>query len=128
MRKALYVMGILNGADVEWMAANGQPVDALFVILDGAMDVTTGKRTINRLLCGEIVGEISFVDSHPPSATVAAAGFSHVLAIPCGLLHAKISTDPWFASRFFRALAVFPADRLRHANGLISNGGGGAVR
>jgi CRP/FNR family cyclic AMP-dependent transcriptional regulator len=138
MRKALDVMGIPDDADVEWMAANGrrlgveknkiliregQPVDALFVVLDGTVEVTAGKRTINRLLSGEILGEISFVDSQPPSATVTAAEFSQVLAIPCGLLHARISTDPWFASRFFRALADFPADRLRQANDLISNGG-----
>ena len=49
MRKALYVMGILDDADVEWMAVNGRrlgverneiliregrPVDALFVVLE----------------------------------------------------------------------------------------------
>ena len=83
MRKALYVMGILNDEDVEWLASRGrrlgvqksevliregQPVDALFILLDGSLDVSAGGHQVATLLSGEIVGEISFVDSNPPSA------------------------------------------------------------
>jgi hypothetical protein len=36
-----------------------------------------------------------------------------VLAIPRAVLCAKMATDAWFASLFFKALAIFVADRLR---------------
>jgi len=140
MRKALYVMGILDDEDVEWIASHGrnlgvqkgdvliyegEPVDALFILLDGSLKVSAGGAQVATLLSGEIVGEISFVDSRPPSATVTAAQYSHVLAIPRALLHAKIETDAWFASRFFRALAIFLADRLRVTTARLASGSGG---
>src|SRR4051794_29834179 len=97
MRKALYVMGILDDEDIEWLASNGrrraisggealiresQPVDALFILLEGSLEVSTGGSPVATLLSGEIVGEISFVDSRPPAATVTALQPSHVLSIP----------------------------------------------
>jgi CRP/FNR family cyclic AMP-dependent transcriptional regulator len=137
MRKALYLMGILDDEDVEWIASRGrrlsiekdevliregEPVDALFVLLDGSLTVKTGSTSVTTLFSGEIVGEISFVDSRPPSATVTAAQYSHVLAIPRDLVRAKIATDPWFASRFFQALATFLADRLRTTTARLGYG------
>lgn len=137
MRKALYLMGILGDEDVEWIASHGrrmgvqrdevliregEPVDALFILLDGSLNVSTGGSQITTLLSGEIVGEISFVDSRPPSATVTAAQYSHVLGIPQGLLRAKMATDPWFSSRFFQAVATFLADRLRMTTGRLGYG------
>ena len=137
MRKALYVMGILDDSDVEWLAANGrrstvakghtliregEPVDALFIVLEGGFDVTAGGKTVASLLSGEIVGEISFVDSRPPGATVAASRSSTILAIPRKTLSARLDTDPWFASRFYRALATFLADRLRMTTSRLGYG------
>ena len=128
MRKVLYVMGILDDADVEWLASTGrrmtitkghvliregEPVDALFIVLDGGLDVVAGGKPVATLLSGEIVGEISFVDARPPSATVSASRSSTVLVVPRDKLNARLSSDPWFASRFYRALATFLADRLR---------------
>ncbi|HKD10209.1 MAG TPA: cyclic nucleotide-binding domain-containing protein [Bryobacteraceae bacterium] len=137
MRKALYVMGILDDQDVEWIASHGrrlnvrqdevliregQPVDALFIVLEGSLRVRSGTKHVATLLSGEIVGEISFVDSRPPAASVTADQSTRVLAIPRDLLSAKMSTDPWFASRFFRALATFLADRLRTTTARLGYG------
>jgi CRP-like cAMP-binding protein len=128
MRKALYLMGFLDDTDVEWLAAHGahhrvrkddvliregEPVDSLFILLDGCLSVTAGSQKVASLLAGEIVGEISFVDSRPPLATVAAAEASRVLAVPKQALRAKMEGDAAFASRFYRAVATFLADRLR---------------
>ncbi|MDE3195133.1 MAG: cyclic nucleotide-binding domain-containing protein [Acidobacteriota bacterium] len=137
MRKALYVMGILDDQDVEWIATHGrklsvkpgevliregEPADALFIVLDGSLNVLSGSKQVATLLSGEIVGEISFVDSRPPAATVVAGQSTRVLAIPRDLLTAKMATDPWFASRFFRALAIFLADRLRSTTARLGYG------
>jgi CRP-like cAMP-binding protein len=60
-----------------------------------------------------MVGEMSFIDARPPSATVTAAQDSAVLAIPRPQLVAKLDQDTAFAARFYRALATFLSDRLR---------------
>jgi CRP-like cAMP-binding protein len=130
MRKALYLMGILDDTDIEWLIRHGaaqfvparttlihegQPVESLFVLLDGKLSVTVHgiQKEVASLLSGEIVGEMSFVDSRPPSASVTAAQDSQVLAVPRAALQLKLDEDASFAARFYRAVAVFLADRLR---------------
>lgn len=131
MRKVLYLLGQLSDADIEWLIAKGrkerlpsgtvliregQPIDALYILLDGSLEVSgkaLGTDKPVRLGCGEVVGEVSFVDSRPPTATVAAATDSLVLAIPRALLSENLERNSEFAARFYRALAVFLAHRLR---------------
>ena len=131
MKKVLFLLGQLRDIDVEWMIANGsrrqvrtgevliqegKPIDALFLVLDGALEVTgTGVGTGSVSLgCGEVVGEISFVDSRPPVATVKAETDSVVLAIPREDLANRLENDIEFAARFYRSLAIFLAHRLRN--------------
>jgi len=142
MRKALFFLGILNDADVEWMIATGtkrhlnpgevliqegKTATSVFLVLDGALSViarAAGNKEVARLRSGEIVGEMSFVDSRPPSATVQAVEASSVLAIPRSDLEARISQDAPFAARFYRAMAVFLSDRLRSTVGLLGYSSG----
>jgi CRP-like cAMP-binding protein len=142
MRKALYILGILDDSDANWLVSNGKarqisagtviiqqgaPVDSVFIVIDGQLLVYTGSVEIARLLAGEIVGEISFVDLRPPSASVKAAVDSQVLAIDKALLRAKLQKDLGFASRFYLSLATFLADRLRVATARLSAGQQGAA-
>jgi len=128
MRKALYMFGILDDSDVEWLGNSGsacplqagtviitqeKPIDSLFIILNGELQVYSGEIEIARLQSGEILGEISFVDSRPPLASVKALVDSSVFAIKADLLRHKLAKDASFSSRFYRAVAVFLADRLR---------------
>lgn len=142
MRKALFFLGILNDADVEWMIAagakqhlspgevliqEGQAAAAVFLVLEGVFSVVAraaGNQEVAQLRSGEIVGEMSFVDSRPPSATVRAIEASSVLAIPRLGLEARLSEDAPFAARFYRAMAVFLSDRLRSTVGLLGYGSG----
>ena len=62
---------------------------------------------------GEIVGEMSLVDSTPPSATVTAHGECLALFIDKALLMQKLENDVAFGCRFYKALSIFLADRLR---------------
>lgn len=129
MRKVLYILGQLTDQDAEWLAqagerlsvanrqkviTEGEPVPALFLLLDGELDVhVTGIGQVARLLPGEIVGEMSFIDRAPPSASVIANGEAKVLAIAKTAIEAHIESDPAFGMRFYRALATFLSDRLR---------------
>jgi CRP-like cAMP-binding protein len=138
MRKALYILGQLNDADIQWLAHNGRTrqlrdgevviqegraIDAIFVSLEGALSVTLGDGVeVARLGAGEFVGEISFVDSAPPSATVRGAGRASVLEIKRAAIQRKLAEDIGFSARFHRALAVFLADRLRASNRRLGYG------
>jgi CRP/FNR family cyclic AMP-dependent transcriptional regulator len=129
MRKVLFILGQLNDSDVEWLATHGtrrtladgdiivhegRSIDALFITLSGQFRVSLGDgQEVARLGTGEVVGEIAFVDSALPSATVVAVGNASVLALPHALLQQRIAEDSPFAARFYRALAIFLADRLR---------------
>jgi CRP-like cAMP-binding protein len=86
-------------------------------VLEGQFRVsiaTDGGTELNRLRAGEVIGEISFIDSRPPSATVTALEDARVLAIPRPQLAAKLEQDVAFAARFYYSLAIFLADRMRN--------------
>ena len=147
MRKVLFLFGQLNDDDVEWMLAagsrrfvpaggtlieQGTPVDAVFILLEGRLAVwlrSKGRpeREIARLNAGEIVGEMSFVDARPPSATVRALEDSTVFAISKPTLNAKLATDSGFAARFYRALAIYLSTTIRERHrALVGSGTGEA--
>jgi bacteriocin-type transport-associated protein len=142
MRKVLYILGQLSDDDTEWMIAagaprhlaagttlirEGQPVDALYIVLEGTLVVSSaalGGQEIARLGVGEIIGEISFVDARPPSATVTAVDDATVFVLDRARLHARLEEDAGFAARFYRAVAVFLADRLRNTVARLGYGAG----
>jgi CRP-like cAMP-binding protein len=115
MRKALFFLGILSDTDIDWIVRNGskvrltagstlihqgQPTDSLYFLLDGDFSVsTTRARDIAKLKAGEMVGEI-----------------------PRSLLATRLKEDVGFASRFYRAVAMFLADRLRTTLGTFGTG------
>lgn len=130
MKKVLYILGGFDDADAEWfvqsgramdvpagqsLVTQGEPIDSIFFVTGGSFRVTTGASgaEVARLGTGEVVGEVSYVDNRPPSATVTAVEDGRVLAIPKATLTDKLDSDPRFASRFYRAIATFLADRLR---------------
>ena len=146
MRKILFLFGQVSDQDIEWMIGvghkpsmqtgqilihEGQPIDAVYIVLDGTLSVsadTLGGRELNRLACGEIVGEMSFVDARPPSATVTAIERSVVFAIPRAALSDKLEHDTGFAARFYRALTLFLSDRLRSSVALLGYDNGAELR
>jgi CRP/FNR family transcriptional regulator, cyclic AMP receptor protein len=132
MRKVLYIFGQLSDSDVDWLAAQGKrsrlprgtvliregvPVDALYIVLEGEVAVVSDRsdREIARLGAGEIVGEMSFIDARPPSATVRALTEVVVYKIGKQRLQQGLDENVAFAARFYRAVATFLSDRVRIA-------------
>lgn len=130
MRKILYFLGQLSDSDLDWLIAQGikkrlppgstliqkgTDIDSLYILLDGVLEVsgTPGNDKPIRLNSGEVVGEVSLLDSRPPTATVTAASNAVLLAVPRETLLKKLSTDTGFAARFYHSLAIFLAHRLR---------------
>jgi CRP-like cAMP-binding protein len=143
MRKVLFLFGQLNDGDVEWMITAGRrqeisrdavlirqgvPVDALFILLEGRLAVLLGRqeREIARLQAGEIVGEMSFVDARPPSATVKGLEDSTVFALSRPLLTDKLNRDMGFAARFYKALAIYLSTTVRERHRALGYGDGSA--
>ena len=134
MRKVLFIFGQLSDNDVLWLARTGRrrrvkqgtvlirervPVDTLYIVLEGELDVVVGadRRRVARLLPGEVVGEMSFIDARPPSATVSAATDAVVFTIGKAKLQQGLVNDAAFAARFYKAIATFLSDRVRDATG-----------
>ena len=129
MRKVLYIFGLLTDSDIDWIARvgtrrrlkdgetlieRGKPIDSIILVLEGQLLVgMKDLGVVARRGVGEIVGEMSMVDSAPPSATVVAEGECLVLLLNKKILQQKLAIDLAFGSRFYRALAIFLADRLR---------------
>ncbi len=141
MRKVLFILGELADSDVDWMVCNGtkrscppgtvlieegKPIELLYIVLDGQLSVrlaAAGQREIARLGSGEVLGELSFLDSRPPTATVVAVDQASVLCIPRSRLQDQLRRDSAFAARFYRALGVFLASRLRQSQQRLGFGG-----
>ncbi|MEO1095435.1 MAG: cyclic nucleotide-binding domain-containing protein [Cyanobacteria bacterium J06638_28] len=131
MERVLFVLGILEDEDIDWLVSagyrqevdreeiliqEGEPNAAIYLILSGCFVVSSSGASpieIARLLRGEVVGEMSFIDHLPPSATVTATEASVVLAINRGVLEQKLSQDLGFAYRWYHALAMLLSTRLR---------------
>lgn len=129
MRKVLFILGQLSDDDVEWLSraglrtkvaagmpliTEGKAIDSMYILLDGHMEVwVKGIGIVARLTSGEIMGEMSLVDSRPPSASVIARTDCLVLAISRSALNERLTQDVGFAARFYKAIATFLSDRLR---------------
>ncbi len=143
MRKVLYILGQLDDMDVDWLARQGRkreipagsvlvregtPCASVFILLEGGMEVSIqGLGRVAELASGEMIGELSFVDSAPPSATVTAASNCVVLDVDKALLSAQLARDDGFARRFYQAIAMFLADRLRGTVRRMGYGAGASL-
>lgn len=129
MRRVLYILGQLTDQDADWLATAGvrrrlragdtlvrcgASLDELYIVLDGDLCILSpGGQEIARVGVGDMLGEMSFVDDSPASASVRAMGESLVLAVPRAEIAGRMAGDPAFAARFYKSIAVFLADRLR---------------
>jgi CRP/FNR family transcriptional regulator, cyclic AMP receptor protein len=124
------ILSQLSDSDIAWIARRstrkvlpaetdmirqGEVSEVIYFMVDGeAAVVVDGVGEVARLGGGDIIGEISLLDEHEATASVITQEISTVLLLRKDLLEVKLEEDLAFASRFYHALAVFCADRLRH--------------
>jgi len=136
LRKVLLVFSILTDRDISWAIANGtsqkvtpgttlieqgKPVPAVYILLEGNLGIYISlsdnggnrEKQVANSFKGEILGEMSFVETGMASATVKAAEKSWILAIDQPKLAAKLEQDRGFAARFYRAIAIVLSNRWR---------------
>src|SRR5262245_38445514 len=130
---ALDIFEQLRQQDIQWILASSEvrtlspnsvlvreddPSEAIYFIADGLLEVyvfggSATKLEVGQLGPGEVIGEISWLDRKPISASVRAVETSAVMVLSTALLEKKLAEDPGFAARFFRGIATVTAGRLR---------------
>jgi CRP-like cAMP-binding protein len=138
MRKVLFIFSVLSDSDVSWLAQVGERVrlepgtvlvplgsrvEFIYFVLDGRLRVRAPMgETLNVLEAGEVIGEMSLVDPAPTVVSVEVETHAALLRIPDHVVREKLRTDTAFAARFYRALCVFMADRMRHTTQRLGYG------
>lgn len=140
MKRVLFFLGQLNDRDVEWMLHNGTKLDlesgdrlitkgevinSLYIVLSGQLAVCSSSNpdeSIAKLEAGEIVGEMSFLESRPPSVSVIVAKPSVVYQISRDVINKRLTTNMEFRSNFYYALALFLSNRLRKTTDQLGYG------
>jgi len=137
MSSATTLLEQFTDADVDWMLdanqerhvaagetviAAGEPVDSVYVVLEGVLAVqgSDAARPIGVVGPGDLVGEMSFVEHVTPAQTVAALEASLLLVVPHSALRERAEAEPAFAARLYRALSVLLSRRLRRVTNDLS--------
>lgn len=104
-------------AEGEVVIHEGTQIESLYLVTEGLLGVYVsgigGSKRIGQLGAGAVVGEMSFVESVPTSASLVAMEPTTLLSISRGELTAKMAADPVFAVDFYRSLAITLSQRLR---------------
>jgi len=93
----------------------GDAGDAMFVLLEGALDVVVGDKVVEHSTRGAILGEMALIDQSPRGATVIAREPSRLAKIDQRRFLHLIQLNPFFATHVMKVLA----DRLRQMNQLL---------
>jgi extracellular factor (EF) 3-hydroxypalmitic acid methyl ester biosynthesis protein len=138
MYDVLNLLSELSSEDINWLFENGTERQViantlliaegaenpdLFFVLDGlvGVEISSAKsQVIARLGPGELLGELSFIEKRPASASIKALENSLLLMLTRQTLEAKLEQDTHFAARFFRACAVIVSRRLREGNATLN--------
>ncbi len=97
----------------------GEPGDALYVILDGHFEVTNraGKAevVVARRGTGEVIGEMSLLDNQPRSATVRALAPSHLFKVDQHAFDELLARNPDTTHAILKTVA----SRLRNTEAML---------
>lgn len=97
----------------------GEHSSAMYWVQNGQLVVTKKRGSedviLGHIYSGELVGEISFLDAEPRSATVKAVTDSELIMIPQETIDGIFKTQP----KWLEILVKTLAERLRKANARI---------
>ena len=110
----------------EIIIEEGQQVTYLFVVIRGELEVFLPKSEsrssrirVARKVPGDCIGEYSFVDKYPASASVAAKVPSDVFWIAQAEVEQKLDADPALGRIVYRNLLHLLVARLREENQVL---------
>ena len=140
MKHVLFLLGHLSDRDIEWMINSGhkenieagdflihrnEKIENLYIILSGYLSILDGIsniREIAQIGSGEVLGEMSFVESRLPSVSVMATQSCEVFVLSKELIRNRMDQNVRFQANFYYALALFLSDRLRKTTNQLGYG------
>ena len=93
----------------------GDAGDAMFVVLEGALEIRVGDKLVETATRGAIIGEMALIDQAARGATVVAREGSKLVKIDQRRFHFLIQQNPFFATHVMKVLAK----RIRQMNKLV---------
>lgn len=110
----------------------GDNADTAYLVWDGSLVVTVGSGAeaseVGRCGPGALLGEISFIDGGPATATVSAAENTRALCITALALDELRRSHPRIATSVLRAMCRQLAKRVRAVTDRLENAQPGDVR
>ena len=100
----------------ETIAREGELSSAMYIIVQGQVEVTRSGLPITTLDAGQHFGEMSLLDEQPRSATVTSTGPGSVMIIRREALLELCQREPGLGNSVLLALATSLAARLRETN------------
>lgn len=103
----------------EYLVREGEESNEMYFLTSGTLAIFKRKgnaeQQIGTIYAGELVGEMSFLDSKPRSASVRAISESELIVIPNEKMQKVLNAQP----AWYQALINTLLDRLRKANSRI---------
>jgi CRP-like cAMP-binding protein len=86
----------------------------IIFLMEGSVSILSARQwQIASVSAGEILGEMAFLESSTPSATVVADEAAQAYTVSWATLHELFEAYPHVGSRFYRSVAVSLSRRLR---------------
>jgi CRP-like cAMP-binding protein len=95
----------------------GDAADAMFVVLDGSLNVLVGGKIVENSQRGAILGEMALVDNGPRGATVVAAENCKLAKVDQRRFQRLVQQNPFFATHVMKELV----ERIRAMNKLLAS-------
>ena len=89
------------------------------ILLDGE---PLAPKHIAHIGAGEIVGEMSFLESRAPSVSVIASQTTAIYCISKELMNSRLANNLEFKANFYYAISLFLSDRLRKTTSQLGYG------
>jgi len=105
------------------LVQEGQEIENFYILIEGVMSVFHPEqqdKPISSVGPGQVIGEMSFVEDLPASASVKAVERCMLLAIPFELVRQEMDRDPVFGADLHTALLHILSSRLRLLTGKLS--------
>ena len=83
----------------------GEPGDVMYIVKEGTVEVRDGKRILDTVEPGGVVGEVALIDAGERSASVVAKTDCQLLPIDEEQFVLLVERMPYFALQVMRALA-----------------------
>lgn len=81
----------------ERLFAQGEAGDAMYIVLEGRIDVIVGETTVETVGLHGIVGEMALIDASPRSATAKASANGEVAVVDRATFLELVREEPSFA-------------------------------